>query len=161
MQAQDPLWAHFLLAIAKGQRDDIDNCRQLQTRFGIIVTRDIERARSFFFLGVRPRDHFPLDHQWVCATNKLVNQVNHNFQQWRRQEAQALGIVSAFIQFIKPVLKCPGLSELQQIDFIEKMVPLTCLQTTFSFWRVVLSFYFVILILGPVWQKADVVVPYK
>jgi hypothetical protein len=121
MRAPDPLSAQFLLATAKGQTDEIEDWKQLQTRFGVTVTRDIERARSFFLLGVRPRDHFPLNHQWICAANKLVNQVNHDFQQWRRQEAQSLGIVSAFTQLIKPVLNCPGLFESQQIDFIKKI----------------------------------------
>jgi type 1 fimbria pilin len=62
---------------------------------------------------------FPLDRQWTCVTNKLVNQINHHLQQWRTQEARSFGVISASTQFIKPLSKCPGLSEAQQINFIE------------------------------------------
>jgi hypothetical protein len=50
-----------------------------------------------------------------------VNQINHHLQQWRTQETRSFGIISAFIQFIKPLSNCPGLSEAQQIDFLEKI----------------------------------------
>jgi hypothetical protein len=50
-----------------------------------------------------------------------VNQTNHHLQQWRIQEARSFGIISAFTQLIKPLSNCPGLSEAQQIDFIEKI----------------------------------------
>jgi hypothetical protein len=50
-----------------------------------------------------------------------MNQVNHHLQQWRAQEAQSFGIISAFTELIKPLPNCPGLSEAQQIDFIEKI----------------------------------------
>jgi hypothetical protein len=33
-----------------------------------------------------------------------------------------LGIVSAFTELVKPLFKCPGLFEAQQIDVIEKIV---------------------------------------
>jgi hypothetical protein len=42
-------------------------------------------------------------------------------QDWRRQEAQSLGIVSAFTQLLTPLPNCPGLSEAQQVDFIERI----------------------------------------
>jgi hypothetical protein len=72
-------------------------------------------------LGLQPDDPFPLDRQWICAINKLVNQVNHDLQDWRSQKAHILGVVSAFTELIKPLSNCPGLSESQQIDFIERI----------------------------------------
>jgi hypothetical protein len=50
-----------------------------------------------------------------------VNQINQHLQEWRTQEARSFGIGSAFAQLIKPLSNCPGLSEAQQIDFIEKI----------------------------------------
>jgi hypothetical protein len=50
-----------------------------------------------------------------------VNQINHHLQQWRTQEAQSFGIISVFIQLIKPLSNCSGLHEAQQINFIEKI----------------------------------------
>jgi citrate lyase alpha subunit len=50
-----------------------------------------------------------------------VNQISHHSQQWTTQEAQSFGIVSAVTELIKPLPNCPRLSEVQQIDFIEKI----------------------------------------
>jgi hypothetical protein len=50
-----------------------------------------------------------------------VNQINHHLQQWRTQEARSFGIISTFTRLIKPLFNFPGLSEVQQIDFIEKI----------------------------------------
>jgi hypothetical protein len=40
---------------------------------------------------------------------------------WRSQEAQWFGIVSPWTELIKPLSKCPGLSEAQQIEFVERI----------------------------------------
>jgi hypothetical protein len=87
----------------------------------MFVTKEISAAHDFFYDGLEPHDPFPLDYQWICATNKLVNQINHRLQQWRTQEARPFGIISAFTQLIKPLSNYPGLSEARQIDFIEKI----------------------------------------
>jgi hypothetical protein len=113
MSAPEPLWADFLRLIAKGHTHDIQEWRELQTKFRVTVTQKIETIRSFFYLGLEPHDPFPLEHQWICAANKLVNQVNHDFQQWRSQKTQSFGVVFAFTQLIKPLSNCPGLSESQ------------------------------------------------
>jgi hypothetical protein len=98
MRAPESLWPDFLLSIAEGQTHDIQDWREHQTRFHVTVLQTIEAAQSFFCLGQESHDPFPLDRQWICATNKLVNQVNHHFQQWRSQKAQSFGVVSAFCQ---------------------------------------------------------------
>jgi hypothetical protein len=121
MRAPDPLWAGFLSSISKGKTQDLDDWRQVAERFQVTVTCDFEVAKSFFCSGLQPHDPFPLDRQWICATNKLANQVNHQLQQWRSQEAQSLGVISAFTELTKPLSSCPGLSESQQLDFIEKI----------------------------------------
>jgi hypothetical protein len=48
-----------------------------------------------------------------------VNRVSHDLQEWTSQEAQSLGVVFALTELIKPLSNCPGLSEAQQLEFIE------------------------------------------
>jgi hypothetical protein len=121
MRAPDPGWAGFLLSIAKGQAQNIQDWRELHRRFGVTVTKDVQTTQSFFCFGLQPDDPFPLDRQWIYAINKLANQINHDLQDWRSPKARILGVVSAFTQLIKPLSNCPGLSESQQIDFIERI----------------------------------------
>jgi hypothetical protein len=87
----------------------------------VFVTKEISAAHDFFCDGLELHDSFLLDRQWIYATNKLVNQINHHLQQCRTQEARPFGIISAFTQLIKPLSNCRGLSEAQQMDFIEKI----------------------------------------
>jgi hypothetical protein len=87
----------------------------------VFVTKEISAAHDFLCDGIEPYDPFPPDRQWICATNKLVNQINHHLQQWKTQEARSFGIISDFIQLIRPLFNCPGLSEAQQIHFVEKI----------------------------------------
>jgi hypothetical protein len=115
------VWADFLLSIAKGQTQNIRDWRELRRRFGLTVTKDVHSAQSLFCFGLQPDDRFPLDRQWICATNKLVNQVNHDLPDWRSQKAHIFGVVSSFTKLIKALSNCPALSESQQIDFIERI----------------------------------------
>jgi hypothetical protein len=121
MRAPDPSWAIFLLSVAKGKTNEIQNWRELQRRFHVFVTQEINAAHDFFCDGVAPHNPFPLDGQWICVINKLVNQINHHLQQRRTQDARSFCIISAFTQLIKPLSNCPGLSGAQHIDFIEKI----------------------------------------
>jgi hypothetical protein len=107
--------------VVKGKTNEIQDWRELQRRFHVFVTKKISAAHDFLCDGLEPYDPFPLDHQWICPTNKLVNQINHHLQQWRTQEVRSFGTISAFTQLIKPLSNCPGLSEAQQIDFIKKI----------------------------------------
>jgi hypothetical protein len=120
MRAPDQSWATFLRSLANGKTNEIQDWRELQRRFHVVVTKEMSAAHDFFCDGLEPHDPFPLERQWICATNKLVNQINHHLQQWRTQEAQSFGIISAFTQLIKSLSSCLGLSEAQQIDFIGK-----------------------------------------
>jgi hypothetical protein len=121
MQAPDPVWAGFLLSIAKGQTHNIQDWMELHRRFGVTVTKDVQIAQSFCCFGLQPDNPFPLNRQWNCVNNKLVNQVNHDLQEWRSQKAHILGVVSAFAELIKHSSNCSGLSESHQIDFIERI----------------------------------------
>jgi hypothetical protein len=107
--------------VAKGKTNEIQDWRELQRRFRVFVTKEINATHDFFCAGLEPHSPFLLDRQWICATNELVNQINHHLQQWRTQEARSFSIISAFTQLIKPLSNCPGLSEAQQIDFTEKI----------------------------------------
>jgi hypothetical protein len=121
MRAPDPSWATFLLSVAKDKTNGIQNWREFRRGFHVFVTKEISAVHDFFCDGLEPHGPFPFDRQWICATNKLVSQINHHLQQWRTQEARSFGIMSAFTQLIKSLSNCPGLSEAQQIDFIEKI----------------------------------------
>jgi hypothetical protein len=78
MRASDPSWAIFLLSVAKGKTNKIQDWRELQRRFHVSVTKDISTAHDFFYDGLEPHDPFPFDRQWICATSKLVHQINHH-----------------------------------------------------------------------------------
>jgi hypothetical protein len=140
MRAPDPSWATFLLSVAKGKTNEIQDWRELQRRFHVFVTKEISTAHDFFCDGLESHDPFPLDRQWIYATNKLVNQINHHLQQRMTQEARSFGIISAFTQLMKLLSNCPGLSEAQQIDFIEKIDTPDLLQMIYLFWKGIRSF---------------------
>jgi protein involved in temperature-dependent protein secretion len=81
IRARDLAWAAVLLSIAKGKAHDVQNWRELRTRFHVTVTGKIDVACDFLCSELEPDDPFPLDRQWICATNKPMNQVNHNLQE--------------------------------------------------------------------------------
>jgi hypothetical protein len=118
MRVPDPSWATFLLSVAKGKPHEIQDWRELERCLHVLVTKDICAAHDFFCDGLEPHDPFHLDRQWICAPNKLANQINHHLQQWR---THSFDIISAFTELIKPLSNCPGLSEAQQINFIGKI----------------------------------------
>jgi hypothetical protein len=85
--APDPLWDILLLPVTRGEAHDIQNWREFHKRFGVTVTQHTDAAQDFFCDRIQLHHVVPLDRQWIYATNKLVNRVKHNLQQWRRQEA--------------------------------------------------------------------------
>jgi hypothetical protein len=95
------------------------------------------------------------------VTNKLASEVNDDLHQWRSQEALLLGVISACDRLSQPLANFPGMSECQQLDFIESIDPLTSLQQIFTFLMVILSFCFGISTLFPVWPREDVVMRFK
>jgi hypothetical protein len=88
--------------------------------YGVTVAHVLDIAQSFFCFHARPLDPFCLDSQWICATNKLMNQFNRDLQHWRSQEPRLLGVVSPVTELNKALANCPDLSESQQIDFIDR-----------------------------------------
>jgi hypothetical protein len=106
-------------SVSTGQAHAIQDWRELQSRFHVIVTEKVDVALSFVCSGLQPNDPFPLDLHWICATNKLLNQVNNDLHEWRSQETHSFGVVSAFTELIKRLSKCPRLSEFQRLNFIE------------------------------------------
>jgi hypothetical protein len=66
MGAPDPSWATFSLSVAKGKTHAIQDWMELNKCFHVLGTKDTGIAH----------DPFPLDRQWICVTNKLVNQNN-------------------------------------------------------------------------------------
>jgi hypothetical protein len=92
---------------------NIQDWRELEKRFGVTLTKDVQITQLFFCFGLQSHPLLPLDRQWICVTNKLVNQVNPHLQEWIIQGAHALRVVSAFTKLIEPLSNCPGLSESQ------------------------------------------------
>jgi hypothetical protein len=121
MRAPEPPWATFLLSVAKDKTHEIQDWRKPQRCLHVFVTKEVGVAHDFFCDRLEPHDPFPLDRQWICATNKLANQISQHLQQWKTRETQSFGIVFAFTELIRPLFNCPVLSEAQQIDFIEKI----------------------------------------
>jgi hypothetical protein len=142
MTARDALWAALLLSVAKNQSHEIRNWKELRKAFGGTITKDVEVAQAFFCSGVKPCDPFPLDRQWICATNKLVNEANRELQSWRSEKDLSLGVVYVFPDLIEPLSNCPGLSEAQQIDFIESIETADLPQTRSIFLKGILLFCF-------------------
>jgi hypothetical protein len=69
--------------------------------------------------------------------------------------------MSAFTQLIKPLFNCPGLSESQQIDFIEKIDIPDLRPNEIHILEGDPYICFKIWTLGPAWQKRDAVVLYN
>jgi hypothetical protein len=66
-------------------------------------------------------DSFPLDRQWICATNALTSEVNANIQAWRGAGHNCLGTIYAVTDLVSPLPEAPGLSICQQRDFLEHL----------------------------------------
>jgi hypothetical protein len=90
-----------------------------------------------------------------------MNRVSHDFQECRSQEAQTFGVVFALTELIKPLSNCPGLSEAQQLEFIEVIdtshLPPNDIHTLKGdrFFLLPNSHTW------PGWQRADAILPYK
>jgi hypothetical protein len=80
MGAPDPSWPTFSLSVAKGKTHAIQDWTELNNCFHVLGTKDIGIAHDFFCDRLEPRDPFPHDRQWICVTNKLVNQNNLHLQ---------------------------------------------------------------------------------
>jgi hypothetical protein len=91
----------------------------LGQQFGVTLTQAVAVARSLFCFGLPSPTSLPLDYQWIYASSKFVNQVNCNWEEWRNQEIHLLVIVPVCIELLKLWSHYTGLSEFQQIDFIE------------------------------------------
>jgi hypothetical protein len=121
MRTLDPLGVGSLPSVARGQTHDIQDWRGSQRQFHVTVIQKADVALAFFCSGLQLNDLVPLDRQWICAANKLVNQVSHDLKEWRSPEAQSLGVVSASTELVKPLSNCPGLCEAQRLYFIERI----------------------------------------
>jgi hypothetical protein len=114
-------WADFLHSISWGMLGPYTKWKNLAERFGVTITPDYGIAQQFFRDGVGPAEPFPLDRQWICATNRLAGEVNMEIQNWRAEGARFLGRIYAATDLVSPLPESPGLSLCQQRDFIEKL----------------------------------------
>jgi hypothetical protein len=114
-------WADFLQEISYGLTGGYEKWSKLAEHFGVTVTSDYQIAEKFFCDGLSPADRFPLDRQWICATNMLASEVNKRIQSWRATSARFLGSIDAATELVTPLPESPGLSHCQQLDFLERI----------------------------------------
>jgi hypothetical protein len=118
MRSRDGRWNAFLLEVARGRCES--RTWQSLGALGVMVTEDRADALDFFLEGIAPDGVFPMNRQWIAATNKLANEVNAEVQAWRKAGgAVSLGVCRARTELITPFPNCPGLSTQLQIDYIE------------------------------------------
>jgi hypothetical protein len=53
-------------------------------KLGVMVAEVKADALDFFLEGIAPNGVFPMNRQWIAATNKLANDVNGDVQAWRK-----------------------------------------------------------------------------
>jgi hypothetical protein len=90
-----------------------------------------------------------------------VNRVSHDLQDCRSQEAHPFGVVFALTELIKPSSNCPGLSETQQLEFIELIVTSRLPPDDIHILEGDRFFLLPNTDTWPDWQKADAIFPYK
>jgi hypothetical protein len=119
--------------VAKGKTNEIQDWRELQRRFHVFVTKEISAAHDFSCDGLESHESFPFDRQWICATNKLVNQINHHLQQWMTQEVghSASYLLSPNSSNRYPI--APDCLKLNKSISSRRLIHLTCLQTIYPF----------------------------
>jgi hypothetical protein len=66
MRAPDPLWARFLLSIAKGRSHNVQHWREVPTRYRVTVTQDVGIPQMFFCFGLQPSIPFPQSALELC-----------------------------------------------------------------------------------------------
>lgn len=76
-------WNEFLVDIGNGKSKIYITWEELQKKFQITVTRSYKEAIDFFINDVDLEGVFPIDRQWICATNFYANDVN-NYLHWLR-----------------------------------------------------------------------------
>ena len=79
-------WNEFLFDIGNGQSKKYNTWYDLKNDFPIFVTRCYKDAINFFINGVNIKGVFPIDRQWICATNFYVNDVNNYLHMLRINE---------------------------------------------------------------------------
>ena len=62
-------WNDFLIDIGNGRSINYITWNNLKKDFGVTITRKYKEAIRFFTRDVDLRRKFPLDRQWICATN--------------------------------------------------------------------------------------------
>jgi hypothetical protein len=94
MRSRDDRWNAFLFDVARG-RCESRTWKSLEA-LGVTITEDRADALDFLLEGIAPNGVFPMNRQWIAATNKLANEVNAEVQSWRKAGgAESLGICRA------------------------------------------------------------------
>jgi hypothetical protein len=121
MRATHPGWNVFLFNIAHGTGGAVRTWRDL-TALGVMVTEEVDVAMAFFLDAVVPAAEFPLDRQWIAATNQLSNEVNLKVQEWRRAGgAAALGVARARHELEISLAEPARLSKQLQLDYVAQL----------------------------------------
>jgi hypothetical protein len=62
----------------------------------------------YFCFGLPPLASLPLDCEWIYTSNRLLNQVNGMWQEWKSQETHLLGAVSVCVEFTEALSNARG-----------------------------------------------------
>lgn len=76
-------WNSFLVEIGNGKSKKYETWFDLKKDFQLTITRDYKEAVNFFIEDIDIKEKFPIDRQWICATNSYVQKVNDYFHMLR------------------------------------------------------------------------------
>jgi hypothetical protein len=111
MRWVDEAWNQLPGRIARGETDGVPDWPGLE-RLGVTVTSNLDDALRFFCDEVVAAAPFPLDRQWIAATNELANEINGRVQEWRCQGGvSVVGTARAGCEIRTPFPRSPGLAQ--------------------------------------------------
>ena len=124
MRSSNKKWDDLLIKISNKDVNDL----KWEEIDDITVTNDFATAERFYIDDVDLTKKIPLDRQWICSTNHLVNEVNNYFHQKRNEllpENHKFGIVHAITNVEKELPAssiCKNLTYLQRLDFARNWI---------------------------------------
>ena len=135
MRSLNSSWTDFLINIGNGNTGDFISWDELSNKFGLKITTDFKEAVDFYTQSINLHEDFPLNRQWICATNFNVDSTNDYFSQKRKEVVGSAGKIYAFTK-LNPELDKKEISKFlnngEKFDFIKHMkfkdIPDYCLE---------------------------------
>ena len=96
MRSLNTKWTDFLINIGNGNAGNFTTWKEISNHFGIKITKDFNEAAEFYIDGIDLRNKFPLNIQWICATNFYVDATNDYFFEKRKNIIGSAGKIYAY-----------------------------------------------------------------